>query len=159
MTQRPTSDTSVTVSRQHLPQQQQEQQQQQRRLLQEMAMAYYAQSFLQQQQQQQQQNLAQQLYLHQHSSTLAPSQQTRGALLTRSVFPQIEPMAHIPQQFLSFVCALGFNVGAATSGAIGGAGSVSQVASANPEHMLHSLRLSAVQAACFGDTMMHNSQQ
>uniref|UniRef100_A0A5K3G285 Protein muscleblind n=1 Tax=Mesocestoides corti TaxID=53468 RepID=A0A5K3G285_MESCO len=80
MTQRPTSDTSVTVSRQHLPQQQQEQQQQQRRLLQEMAMAYYAQSFLQQQQQQQQQNLAQQLYLHQHSSTLAPSQQVTGLL-------------------------------------------------------------------------------
>uniref|UniRef100_A0A5K3G1R8 Low molecular weight glutenin subunit n=1 Tax=Mesocestoides corti TaxID=53468 RepID=A0A5K3G1R8_MESCO len=79
MTQRPTSDTSVTVSRQHLPQHQQ-QQQQRRRLPQEMALANCAQCFLQQQQQQQQQSLAQQLYLHQHSSTLAPSQQVTGLI-------------------------------------------------------------------------------
>uniref|UniRef100_A0A5K3FZW8 CNOT1_CAF1_bind domain-containing protein n=1 Tax=Mesocestoides corti TaxID=53468 RepID=A0A5K3FZW8_MESCO len=66
--------------------------------------------------------------------------ETRVAMLTQSVFPQIEPMAHIPQQFLPYVSALGFSVGAATSGAIGGAISVSQVASAPQMMHPHQLR-------------------
>uniref|UniRef100_A0A5K3G362 Peptidase_S8 domain-containing protein n=1 Tax=Mesocestoides corti TaxID=53468 RepID=A0A5K3G362_MESCO len=69
------------------------------------------------------------------------------ALQTQPIFPQLEPTAHIPQQLLPYVSAAAYNVGAATSGAIGGAGSVSQVASAPQMMHPHQLRADATQSA------------